>query len=158
MSWGVYGYAHISELSNEKPHRASDVVSPGDEMWLKIVGHDPRSRYELTVTRMFPERARSQSGPKSEDSHRTAFSHVNSDGTQKAEFQSFVDAEEKISEIQKTLPRGIRLYSYVCDTCQLWHFGSRTEEFWTLSKVRAEREGGEVAAEWQHAVSDGGAE
>ena len=58
ISWGVYGYAHISELSDEVPDRATDVVSPGDEMWLKLIGHDPRSRYDQIVTRMFPAELR----------------------------------------------------------------------------------------------------
>jgi ribosomal protein S1 len=156
LSWGVYGYAQISELTHEIPRRATEVVRPGDEMWLKIVGHDPMSKYELTASRMYPERAKSTA--KSGSNHRSAFSHVNADGKPKAEFQTFVDAEMSIRDIQKTLPRGVHLYSYVCDTCQLWHFGSRTEEFWTLSKVRVESEGGEVAPEWQHTVSDDSAE
>lgn len=143
ISPGVYGFAHVRELTEVMVRGANDVVSPGDEMWLKICGHDPRARYERIAMRMF------NTGRSDSTQRRSAFSHVNADGHPKWGYGSHADADLKIDELVSDGYRGAPLYSYLCDTCGMWHFGAVAPEFWTLSKVRAEAEGGELAVEWR---------
>lgn len=143
ISPGVYGYSHISEISDGVPAKATDLMNVGDEMWLKIIAHDPLSRYELMGLRMFPVFSNHSS------ERRSSFSHVNADGWPKKGYRSYLEADQAIVETAGRGYSGPPLYSYLCDTCELWHFGATSAEFWTLSKVKAEQEGGELAPEWE---------
>lgn len=142
MAPGVYGFAHVSELSERIVRQAGDVVSVGDEMWLKITGHDPSADYREIGIRIFPDMFRPRKG------NRTPFSHFNNDGSTKAKYRTYADADERIRVMYEHGHNGNLLYSYRCTKCNHWHFGGTASERWTLSKVRAELEGGEVAPEW----------
>ncbi len=142
MAPGVYGFAHVSELSERIVRQAGDVVSVGDEMWLKITGNDPNADYREIGIRMFPDMFKPKKG------NRAPFSHFNSDGSAKAKYRTYADADDRIRVMYEHGHKGNLLYSYRCLKCGHWHFGGTSSERWTLSKVRAERDGGEVAPEW----------
>ncbi len=148
LAEGVYGFAHISELSERIVRQATDIMSPGDEMWMKITAHDKRAEYHDIGLRIFPNLFKQQG------ENRTPFSHVNSDGTPKVKYRTHVDADEKIRDMYEHGHNGNLLYSYRCSTCSNWHFGGTAPERWTLSKVRAEIEGGVVAPEWAEYFGD----
>lgn len=139
---GVYGFAHVSELSERIVRQATDVLSVGDEHWMKITAHDKNAEYHDIGLRLFPDLFKQRS------TNRTPFSHFNSDGTPKVKYRTYADADETIRRMYQHGHNGNLLYSYKCSECAKWHFGGTSTERWTLSKVRAELEGGIVAPEW----------
>ncbi|MBA4781828.1 MAG: polyribonucleotide nucleotidyltransferase [Rhizobiales bacterium] len=43
------GLVHISQLSNGRPEKSSDVVKEGDKVWVKLMGFDERGKVRLSM-------------------------------------------------------------------------------------------------------------
>ncbi|MEZ5897340.1 MAG: polyribonucleotide nucleotidyltransferase [Parvularculaceae bacterium] len=43
------GLVHISQLSNGRPEKTTDVVKEGDEVWVKLLGFDDRGKVRLSM-------------------------------------------------------------------------------------------------------------
>jgi polyribonucleotide nucleotidyltransferase len=61
------GLVHISQLSNGRPEKTTDVVKEGDEVWVKLLGFDDRGKVKLSMKIVDQETGKELSKDKNDD-------------------------------------------------------------------------------------------